>query len=71
MAETAIPTNKITITIVFKSPRVLDQGRSPAARPLHNVQQIRPGPPTSLRRATKRGPEREVGERQPYCHTNV
>ena len=68
--DTSTPSTRIITIIVFKIPRILDQGRSPAAHPLHNVQQIRPGPPTSLRRATKRGPEREVG-RQPYCHTNA
>ena len=53
-----------------KSPRFLGQGRQPATCPLDNTLLSRPGPPTSLRRVTKRDPEREVGE-QPYCHTNA
>ena len=54
----------------LRSPRVLGQGRNPVHAPLIMRALIRPGPPTSLRRVTKRDPEREVGE-QPYCHTNA
>ena len=36
----------------------------------YNALQARSRLPTSFRRSTKRGPEKEVGE-QPYCHTNA
>ena len=36
-----------------------------------NVTRSRPLLPTSLRSPAKCGPEREVGERQLYCHTNA
>ena len=38
---------------------------------IDNTIQIRPHLPTSLCSPAKSRPEREMGERQPYCHTNV
>ena len=58
--------------LLFRSPRVLGQGRRPAVRPSLNALLSRPGLPTSIRQSLKaRARMMEVGERQPYCHTNA
>ena len=45
-------------------------GTATKCNALQNVAWSRPHSPTSFRRSTKRGPERDVG-RQPYCHANA
>ena len=57
MAKTAIPSTRITITIVFKSPRVLGVERAARNAPLDNALLARLHLPTSVQQVTKRDPE--------------
>ena len=65
------PPLRIITTIVFKLPRILGVGRCPAALPTQCAAE--PSTPPHFCPAAVKITARmtEVGERQPYCHTNA